>query len=932
MSPDENKTREPLGRLATLHQQVAEFEVLESGLEWAEETLRESGEKYRLLFDGASNPITVYASDGTLLLMNIAAAKDLGGAPDDFVGKSICEVHPSIADIAMDRIRQVVELGESREFETVMKLPSGWRWYWSNFQPVRDASGNVKAVQIISYDITERKLAEEEIQQQNEFLNNILESLVHPFYVIDVNDYTVKLANPAAKLGNLSENPTCHALIHKSSKPCEGTGHPCPLREVKKTKKSVVVEHIHYDRDGNARNVEVHCYPVLDTEGSVIQMIEYCLDITERKQAQETLRESEERHRAIVEQAPESIVLVDAETGVLVDFNDRAHENLDYSREEFGKLKIPDFEVIESVEEVAKHIEKIVKEGADSFETKHRTKGGEIRDIQVSSRAICIGGMNFVQSMWRDITERKRMEEALSESEKRFRDLANFLPLTVFEMDDKGNFTFMNRQGFETFSYTMQEAAKVLNNPEALTLEEQDRLQGFIPEDRERIGKNRQRVLDGEDMGPVEYTAVRRDGSTFPVEVFYAPIIHAGKRTGLRGILIDITERKRAEEALRESEERYGALLNLGAEVGEAIVMLQDTEQGDAIQTFVSGDWPRITGYSEKELLGMSFFDLLHPRDREASLKRHKRKMSGATMPGLFEVTVIRKDGTEVPVELTSAYTTYQGERANVAFIRDISERKQAEERQKRLQEELNLSSRLASIGELAAGVAHEINNPLTGILGFSQRLMKKSTDEETSRDLERIHNEARRAAKVVDNLLTFARRREPKKQYLDINEILARTVELRAYELKTGNIELMVELAPSLPEIMVDFQQIQQVFLNIILNAEQAMTEANNVGKLSIKTQQAKGYIRVSFADDGPGIEIEHLDKLFGLFFTTRGEKGGTGLGLSVCQGIVTEHGGRIYARSKPGKGATFFVELPLTTAQIDEGKVTEEEPVRRG
>ena len=247
-----------------------------------------------------------------------------------------------------------------------------------------------------------------------------------------------------------------------------------------------------------------------------------------------------------------------------------------------------------------------------------------------------------------------------------------------------------------------------------------------------------------------------------------------------------------------------------------------------------------------------------------------------------------------------------------IEVLRDITERKQMEEREKQLQEELSPSRRLALVGELAAGIAHEVNNPLTGILGFSQRLLRKSTDETTSRDLERIHNEAQRAAKVVRNLLTFARRHEPKKEYSDINESLKKTLELRAYELRTGNIELTVELAPDIPAVMADFDQMQEVFFNIILNAEQAMTKSKGGGKLTINSQKMDGYIRFSLTDDGPGISAKHLDKLFDPFFTTRGGRGGTGLGLSVCHGIVTEHGGKIYAKSKPGKGATFIVELP--------------------
>jgi signal transduction histidine kinase len=244
-----------------------------------------------------------------------------------------------------------------------------------------------------------------------------------------------------------------------------------------------------------------------------------------------------------------------------------------------------------------------------------------------------------------------------------------------------------------------------------------------------------------------------------------------------------------------------------------------------------------------------------------------------------------------------------------------LAKLKEAEEKGKKLQQELGRSRRLASVGELAAGVAHEINNPLTGIIGFSERLLKKSTDEDIKRDLDRIHGQAQRIAKVVNNLLTFTRQRQLNKQYLDVNNILQSSLELRAYKLKTGNIEVVTNLAPSLPKIMVDFHQIQEVFLNFILNAEQAMTEAHGGGKLTIKTKQIEDSIRVSFTDNGPGISDEHLDKLFDPFFTTRWETGGTGLGLSACYSIVTEHGGKINAKSQPGKGTTFTIEFPLAT-----------------
>ncbi|MFC2014840.1 ATP-binding protein [Chloroflexota bacterium] len=329
-------------------------------------------------------------------------------------------------------------------------------------------------------------------------------------------------------------------------------------------------------------------------------------------------------------------------------------------------------------------------------------------------------------------------------------------------------------------------------------------------------------------------------------------------------------------------------------------------------------------GWKEEEVIGKTCYQIMYHRSEPCTaldfsclfLDTIKRGKSIAA-----ETEIYRSDGRKIYVDIsTSPVKDENGDTIQIIHAsRDITERRKAEQREKELQRELNLADRLASIGELSAGVAHEINNPLTGIIGFSQRLLRKSVNEEVSRDLERIHSEAQRAARVVENLRTFARRSEPKKEYCDINEILPRTLELRAYELKANNIELEVNLAPNLPHVMADFQQIQQVFLNIIINAEQAMIETNQRGKLVLKTERVNNYVRISFANDGPEIPAEQLDKLFDPFFTTRGDRGGTGLGLSVCHGIVEEHDGKIFAESEPGEGVTFYIELPIVVSQAE-------------
>jgi PAS domain S-box-containing protein len=365
-------------------------------------------------------------------------------------------------------------------------------------------------------------------------------------------------------------------------------------------------------------------------------------------------------------------------------------------------------------------------------------------------------------------------------------------------------------------------------------------------------------------------------------------------------------KRAQTEEALRESEERYRALLELGERTGEAVVMLQDDERGIGMHVYASEEWSQITGYSIDELLNMSMVELIHFDDREEAIKRHAKRMRGEVLPGLYEVTIIRKDGAEVPVEVTYAYSSYKGKPANVGYIRDIRERRKMEER-------LVVTDRLASIGELASGVAHELNNPLTGVIGFSELLLKKDVAEEIKKDLEVINREAQRTAQIVRNLLTFARRHETIKEPVDINQAIQSVLDLRAYEQKVHNIEVVANLDPNLPKITADLFRLQQVFVNLIINAEHFMTEAHGRGTLTITTERDGNVIRASFTDDGLGIRKENMGHLFDPFFTTKEVGKGTGLGLSICHGIITEHGGKIYAESEQKKGATFTLELPI-------------------
>lgn len=253
--------------------------------------------------------------------------------------------------------------------------------------------------------------------------------------------------------------------------------------------------------------------------------------------------------------------------------------------------------------------------------------------------------------------------------------------------------------------------------------------------------------------------------------------------------------------------------------------------------------------------------------------------------------------------------------------IRYAIERKQAEERERQLHLQLDLSNRLASLGVMVEGIAHEINNPLVSVIGIAELLMEEDIPKDAKESVKTIIDSGQRIANIVAGLSAFAQQQELKRTYVNINNIIQDTLAMRAYSMETNNIEVTTQFDPALPLTMADTDQLQQVFLNIIINAETGMKLAHGKGNLSIKTETIENTIKISFTDDGPGIPEANLIHLFDPFFSTREVSQGIGLGLSVCYGIITGHNGQIYVRSRLGKGAVFIIELPVIAEEKDVG-----------
>ena len=254
------------------------------------------------------------------------------------------------------------------------------------------------------------------------------------------------------------------------------------------------------------------------------------------------------------------------------------------------------------------------------------------------------------------------------------------------------------------------------------------------------------------------------------------------------------------------------------------------------------------------------------------------------------------------------------------AMLRDVTERKKLQDQARDLYQQLSQAEKLAALGQTMSGVAHELNNPLATILACAERLSGRRLDEPTRRDLDAIHNAAERAAKIVRNLQTFARRRHTTRTTVDVTQVVRDTLALRAYEHRAANVVIVDELAPGLPPVFVDPHQIQQIVLNLVINAEQAMLEAHGRGRMRLRSWQdpSRDAVLVEVLDDGPGIPQELQAKVFDPFFTTKVVGKGTGLGLTVAYAIAQEHGGTITMRSPEQGGASFVLELPVSGAAV--------------
>jgi PAS domain S-box-containing protein len=497
-------------------------------------------------------------------------------------------------------------------------------------------------------------------------------------------------------------------------------------------------------------------------------------------------------------------------------------------------------------------------------------------------------GMQTIHVL-KDISDRR-------EAERRYRELFDNIQEGLFFSTPAGRFVEVNDAMVRMLGYGSREELLQIDIPTQLY---------FSPGQRQRHTE----VLEQEGhLRNFEASLRRKDGS--PIHVLinaFGMYDDVGRLQQIRGLMLDVTGLRTYQSELHRERDFSAKILSNT----QSLILVADTA---GLVSYANRRW-QDAGFDQRELLGRPLGELAASGSDQPLAESLQRTLDGQQVDNL-ELQIVRGNG--IAGKFSANLSPMRDEQGTVtsivAVLTDITDSAV-------LRDKLVHAEKMAAVGQLVSGVAHEVNNPLTAILGFADLLMENPDLPETARkDLRVILQEAQRTKQIVQNLLSFARQMPPQRASVQLNAILRRTMQLRSYDFNSHGVEVVEHLDDELPEVMGDAHQLQQVFLNILNNAYDAVHEVGRPPRIEIMSTKAGDTVEVSFRDNGNG--ISHPDKIFDPFFTTKEVGKGTGLGLSICYGIVKEHGGEILCHNNHGgEGATFVVRLPSTSHTASRG-----------
>jgi PAS domain S-box-containing protein len=800
-------------------------------------------------------------------------------------------------------LERTSKLGIPYELELETVKPDGSNgWMWVRGEAEKDSNGIIVTLHGAAQDITERKKIEYVLRESEEKFQLLFTQAPVAYLALDSKAYFIEVNekwldtfgyNKEEVIGKWFGDFLCPEYVDAFRQRFEqfkDNGHITSEVEI-------------LSKDGRKLLIAFTGKIAYETNGEFRQTHGIMQDITEQRKVEKALIESEKKYSSYIESAPNAVYITDNK-GRYLDVNDTMTLMTGYSREELLKMNWRDLTADESKNNAEEQYRILTENGSMKCQLKYIHKNGSKRWRSLD--AVRLSEDKYL-SFSSDTTEHKQIENDLSKSEERFRVAQEISPdgFTILQP--------VRNEAGETVDFTWvyeNQAIARINQTDPQKVIGKRLLDLFPSHSGTSIFEAYKKVAD---TGETQIIGEINVGDVISKPIWLRLVVES---MGEDIVILsqDISEQKERENELRDSEERFRLLVETAP---DAVFLLVDRSVSYANPAAIR----MLKAESLKDLIGKPITTWIHqsylPGDEEHLRVLLEERKSIAPMEQIFVLT----EGTEIPVEITAKPIQYQNAPGALIYVRDQTEQKQREE--KRLADifQTRQHQKLESIGTLASGVAHEINNPIMGILNYAQLIIDEKTDPSISEFAQEIIWESNRIAEITKDLLYYSRQQKQTHSPADINDIIQRTLSLINGVLKKDQIEVKILTSDDLPTVKCRSQQIQQILMNLLTNARDALNEKypdrHPDKMIIIETHlfedQGRRWMRITIEDHGNGIPKEAQTKLFDPFYTTKSREIGTGLGLSISYGLARDHHGQLNFETMEGQFTKFHLIIPV-------------------
>jgi PAS domain S-box-containing protein len=858
----------------------------------AEEEVRLSEEKLRLILENAPYAVYVLSLEGKGLYINRPAEIISGYSKEELLGRLFLDIVLPEDRASLLQRREARLAGRPTESAYVFRiLDKTGMVHWVENQVIMLPWEGKPATLNFLQDITEKRKAEEDLLVKAQLLDSAGDSI----FLLDQDGRIVYANETACRFHGYSRDELLSMNIREINDPDDASRVENQIGEVFDNA-AVVFEAVHRGKNGTLLPIEVSARSLV--LGDKRYILSITRDIAERKRVEAALKNSEEKFRKAFYTSPDAININRLVDGKYVSINRGFTQSMGYDESEIiGKSSL-ELNIWADPEDRKRLVEGLAANGeVRNLEARFlRKQGGMVYGL-MSAAIISFEGEPHVLSVTRDITERRHTEEALRRSQQLLKSTFASLRDAFFLIDaDATTIIDCNPAASEVFGYDIREML--------------GRTTGFLHVDDAAMAEFRHRLDSAIEakgfLFLLEFEMKRKDGTVFPTEHSMMPIEEEGKVLAWVSVVRDITERKRVEEGMRDLMRRIVRSQKEWQDTFDSITDMISIHDTDYNVIKANKAFSASLGLAPGEVINRKCYDLLHHgASSPVTGCPHTRTMQN-------KVHVSQEVYDEI-TNKTYSVSTYPYFSPDGEFIgsihisRDITEEKEQEMR-------MIMTERLASLGQMASGIAHEINNPLQSVMICSEMLLMKVVKDsydhaQFEKYLKTIDEEVQRCRDITANMLSFSRQTTATRSDIDVHLLLDRAIDLVGYQGRLKNVKVTKKYGKQFL-VSGNEGELRQVLLVLLINALDAM---ENKGAITVETGAEKCSAWVRISDTGPGIAPENIQKIFNPFFSTKTEKGGTGLGLSIAHRIMANHRGSLTAVSEQGHGAAFTITLPL-------------------